>query len=144
MIFVAFMLAKEFLKNYNAGMEKKEILIYSNKLRMYCSKDTCYPKMRENWKEDDPFFGHSAIIAVCIYDKFGGNICKGSVNGTREAYYWNEIEGEKIDVTGLLFKKDIKIEFSNYKTRKEILKNNKNFKERYLKFVDKLKRDYVI
>ena len=124
-------------------MEMKDVLIYANKLKKYCSKETCYPKQCDFWSEENPFLGHSAIIELCIHSRFGGKICRGEVDGSKESHYWNEIDEEMVDVTKVQFGDGVEIKFANYKIKKEMLKN-KNFKERYLKFTDKLKKDFVV
>jgi hypothetical protein len=124
-------------------MEKKDVLIYVAKLRSYCSKETCYPRDKEYWVQENPFFGHSAIIAICVYERFGGKICRGIINGSKECHYYNEIDDEIYDLTKEQYGKDVEIIFENYKIKKEMLKN-KNFKERHAKFVDKLRQDFVV
>ena len=124
-------------------MEKKDVLIYVAKIKKYCSKETCYPKDCDRWSDQNPFLGHGAIIALCIHDRFGGKICRGTINGSKESHYWNEINDEIFDLTREQYGKDVNIEFVNYKIKKEMLKN-KNFKERYKKFTDKLRMDFVV
>lgn len=74
--------------------------------------------------------GHCAIIALCIYEKFGGKICRGAVKGSNESHYWNEIDGETYDLTKEQFTDGEEILFLSYKVKKDMLKN-KNFKERF-------------
>ena len=42
---------------------------------IYCV-DTCYPKCRDNWNEDNPTLGHCAIVSLIINDYLGGKIYK--------------------------------------------------------------------
>ena len=74
------------------------------------SKDICYPKVQDNWSEDNKCFGMCAITSLIIQDYFGGDICKIFVNGI--SHYFNLIDEEIIDLTASQFDKEI--DYSNY------------------------------
>lgn len=51
------------------------------KLLIDCySKDLCYPKIRDNWNENNKCYGMCTISSLIINDYFGGDICKIKVD----------------------------------------------------------------
>lgn len=69
------------------------------------SKDLCYPKIQDNWNEDNKYFGMCAITSLIVNDYFNGEICKIYVDGI--SHYFNLIENEIIDLTSSQFSHDI-------------------------------------
>lgn len=69
------------------------------------SKDLCYPKIQDNWNEDNKYFGMCAITSLIVNDYFNGEICKIYVDGI--SHYFNWIENEIIDLTSSQFSHDI-------------------------------------
>lgn len=65
------------------------------------SKDLCYPKVQDNWSENNKCFGMCAITSLIINDYFGGDICKIHVNGI--SHYFNLVEEKIIDLTSNQF-----------------------------------------
>ncbi|MCI8794207.1 MAG: hypothetical protein HFI73_02400 [Bacilli bacterium] len=81
------------------------------------SKDLCYPKVQDNWTENNKCFGMCAITSLIINDYFGGNICKIYVDGI--GHYFNKIEDNIVDLTSNQFNHDI-----NYKDYQIINREN--------------------
>ena len=111
----------------------KHVYDYVENLKPFCSPKTCLPSLSQEWTEDNPFYGHCAIITLSVYEKFGGKICRGLIAGTNISHYWNEIDEKQIDFTKTQFSQPVKIIFTNYKTKDEMLTNH-NFKTRYAYF----------
>ncbi len=74
------------------------------------SKDLCYPKVQNEWNDDNKCFGMCAITSLIINDYFGGDICKIYVDGI--SHYFNLIEDKIIDLTSSQFNCDI--DYKNY------------------------------
>lgn len=74
------------------------------------SKDLCYPKVQNEWNDNNKCFGMCAITSLIINNYFGGNICKIYVEGI--SHYYNLIEDKIIDLTSSQFNCDI--DYKNY------------------------------
>ena len=110
------------------------IEISKTTLRECYSKDLCYPKVQDEWNENNKCFGMCAITSLIVNDYFGGDICKIHVEGI--SHYYNLIENEIIDLTSSQFK--CTIDYKDY----EIIERDKiltdNTKERYQILKEKL------
>lgn len=51
------------------------------------SKDLYYPKVQDNWNENNKCIGKCAITSLIINDYFDGDICKLHVDGI--SHYFN-------------------------------------------------------
>lgn len=89
------------------------------KLYQCYSKELCYPKIRDNWNENNKYFGMCAITSLIVNDYFGGEICKIYVD--KISHYFNLIDNEIIDLTVKQFEN--KVDYSNYEIvkREDIL-----------------------
>ena len=103
------------------------IEILKTSLRECYSKDLCYPKVQDEWNENNKCFGMCVITSLIVNDYFGGDICKIHVEGI--SHYYNLIENEIIDLTSSQFK--CEVDYKDYETieRDKILTDNT--KERY-------------
>ena len=95
------------------------------------SKDLCYPKVQNNWNDNNKCFGMCAITSLIINDYFGGDICKIHVDGI--SHYFNLIEDNLIDLTSCQFNCDI--DYKNYQIveRKNILTDDTKHRYNVLK-----------
>lgn len=110
------------------------IEILKTALRECYSKDLCYPKVQDEWNENNKCFGMCAITSLIVNDYFGGDICKIHVEGI--SHYYNLIENEIIDLTSSQFK--CEVDYKDYETieRDKILTDNT--KERYQMLKERL------
>lgn len=69
------------------------------------SKDLCYPKVQDDWNENNKCFGMCAITSLIIKDYFGGDICKIHVDEI--SHYFNLIDDKIIDLTSSQFNHEI-------------------------------------
>lgn len=73
-----------------------------------CSRETSSDPA--NWTEDNPLYGHCAIVAIIINGIFGGKILRASllkVKGYEKmsSHYWNRLpNGVEVDLTSGQFK----------------------------------------
>ncbi len=93
-----------------------------------------YPKVQDEWNENNKCFGMCAITSLIVNDYFGGDICKIHVEGI--SHYYNLIENEIIDLTSSQFK--CEVDYKDYETieRDKILTDNT--KERYQMLKERL------
>ena len=84
------------MKNVNLYLEIKE---YTQKLKSACSAETCYPLNRDQWNNDNPLYGHCALIVAGIYYKFGGEVMRGVIKENGISHYWNRINNVDYDMT---------------------------------------------
>lgn len=94
-------------------------------------KDLCYPKVQDNWNDNNKCFGMCAITSLIINDYFGGVICKIHVDGI--SHYFNLIEDRIIDLTSSQFNCDI--DYKNYQIadREKILTDDTKHRYNVLK-----------
>ncbi len=79
-------------------------------LSLACSPDTCYPKAVDGWAEENPLWGHCAVVAEVVRRHLGGQIVSANLvteDGGKYRHYWNKIEGEDQDLTISQFKSKI-------------------------------------
>ena len=111
---------------------------FLNKVRKILSKETSYDP--DSWTEDNPFYGHCAVIALLAQDYFGGEILKASLENTffstMNSHYWNLILSEEKDFTEEQFKGNKPKLIGEIRERKIVLKN-KNTLQRYLLLRDR-------
>lgn len=99
---------------FNLTIEELKDLLYE------CySKDLCYFKLKEQWKENNKSLGMCAITALIVNDYFYGKICKIYVNDI--SHYFNYVDNKIIDLTSSQFKCDINYDNYEVVARKDIL-----------------------
>ncbi len=83
------------------------------------SKELCYPKVQDNWSDNNKYFGMCAITSLIINDYFGGDICKIYVDGI--SHYFNLVEDKIIDLTSSQFNHEIDYKDYQIIDRRKIL-----------------------
>ena len=73
-----------------------------------CSAETSSdPK---NWIPDNPLYGHCAVVALLVYEEFGGQFMRASLERVKgyeqmSSHYWNLLpDGTEVDLTASQFK----------------------------------------
>lgn len=91
--------------------------------------DTCYPKSKDLWDEENKCLGQCAVTALIVNDFLGGEIRKCIVG--KISHYYNFIDGKIVDLTKEQFKQEV-INYEKYtvKNRNQIFCNN-DVKRRY-------------
>jgi len=120
------------LKNVIKREEILKIEHYLKKIYDICSKETCFPKVANQWNENNKFWGHCAIISLLLQDKYGGEIYKAENMIENITHYYNIINGKKIDATSSQYKQPI-IFINDQKVNREKILENENTKTRYEK-----------
>jgi len=82
------------------------------------SRETSYPRTKDQWSKANPSFGQCAVTSLIINDLYGGKI----VYNKDYHHYWNVLDnGAVIDLTKDQFGKDIVIKSQGETTREYIL-----------------------
>ena len=103
------MSAYGFYNSENAPEEVKKLYLA---LRRAWRADTCAPRMRKDWREDDPSLGQCSVTAFLAQDILGGKVY-GVPLGDGNFHCFNVIDSEVFDFTSEQFKKqmDYTLEF---------------------------------
>lgn len=86
----------------------KDSILYNayEVLRKCWKADTCAPRMRKDWNEDDITLGQCSITSFLIQDEYGGEVY-GVPLGDGNFHCFNLIDGQAYDITSAQFKKDL-------------------------------------
>ena len=95
------------------------------------SKELCYPKVRNNWNENNKYFGMCAITSLIVNDYFGGYICKIHVDGI--SHYFNLVDGKIIDLTANQFNHEVNHKDYQIVDRGKILSDDTKYRYNLLK-----------
>jgi len=106
----------------------------SKKLYLCYSKELCYPKVRDNWNDNNRYFGMCAITSLIVNDYFGGKIGKIYVNGI--SHYFNLINNNIIDLTAKQFENEIN--YNDYEIINRNIIMTEDTKKRYNMLKSKL------
>lgn len=104
------------------------------------SATTAYHADRKKWSPDNKAIGQCTVTAMIVYDYFGGKIVRGYSEKYKLYHYWNEINGEKIDLTSSQFfpdRNDISFSKIVYKDKRSLLRI-KDVKDRYIILKEKV------
>ena len=63
------------------------------------AKETAYRTDQKDWSLEKKETGQCTITAMIVFDYFGGTIKRGTSKKHNILHYWNEIDGNKIDLT---------------------------------------------
>ena len=98
------------------------------KILLECySKDLCYPKVQDDWDDNNKCFGMCAITSLIINDYFSGDICKIYVDEI--SHYFNLIDNKIIDLTSSQFNHEV-----NYKDYTKINSMKDKLLEKFTPF----------
>lgn len=104
------------------------------------SKDTCYPKLRDEWNLDNNTLGHCAIAALILNDFLGGKIMRCECESG--SHYYNLINDKIIDITVYQFDSLPNYKMSEERTR-EYLLSNEDTKNRYKLLLERVKENFL-
>ena len=75
---------------------------YYDLLKTLWCADTCAPRMRDRWSEENPMLGQCSITAFLMQDIFGGEV-RGVALGDGNYHCFNVVEGIAFDLTSEQF-----------------------------------------
>ena len=123
---VSMILRAYYKRTHTRSMLELKHFLYSS-----YQKDTAYNSCADEWSSSNPARGHCAIVAMLVYEYFGGDIYKGYNSLREEWHYWNVIDGVTYDFTREQYKED-NISFQNiHPTTFEALSKNSDTRKRY-------------
>ena len=102
--------------------------LYRMLRRVWC-RETCAPRLRGDWSEENPTLGQCSITAFLVQELFGGTVY-GVPLPDGNFHCWNEIGAYRFDLTSEQFGAE-KLNYEN---------NPVQFKERHLADADKRSR----
>lgn len=68
-------------------------------------RDTCAPRMRERWSQDNRTLGQCSVTAFLAQDIFGGEVY-GLITGSGDLHCYNVVNGVVFDLTSEQFGED--------------------------------------
>lgn len=75
--------------------------LYDALLHVWCA-DTCAPRMRQDWRPDNPTLGQCSVTAFLAQDIFGGRVY-GVPLPDGNFHCFNQVDGCVFDLTGEQF-----------------------------------------
>lgn len=115
---------------------KNPRVLYEMLLKIWCA-DTCAPRMRANWKPENPTYGQCSITAFLVQDIFGGEVY-GILRQGGNFHCYNVIGNCIFDLTSEQFG-DEKLDYANNPQQsREIHFSKEEKKLRYEKLKEEL------
>jgi hypothetical protein len=103
------------------------------------SSETTDPESKENWSDENIALGQCAVTSVLIYDLFGGRMIYDKAN----FHNWNEFpDGSQHDFTRMQFTNERIFSIYKYKTKDDILYDERGIKTNIEERYKKLKGDF--
>ncbi len=127
-------------QNANVSPANKEYELISNPKVLYdilseiWCKETCAPRMREDWSRDNMTLGQCSITAFLVQDIFGGKVY-GIPREDGNFHCYNDVDGCIFDLTSEQFKDEVLIYENNPEQLREVhfVKEEKHERYKYLK-----------
>ena len=123
----------------DASQELKEV--YGILLKVW-TKETCAPRMRQEWDQNHPSYGQCSVTAYLIQDLFGGEVRSIKLeDGSNHCF--NIIDEKLFDLTSPQFNTNLSYDNSEIRTKEELLQNEEKtarylfLKERVLELKEK-------
>lgn len=118
-------------------MLKKELIKI---IEMSWTKETCYPKLQNEWTEKNKSLGQSAITALIVNMFLGGKIMR--CNSELGNHYYNLVNNELLDLTCAQFKSPPFYNASEERSIEYILSND-DTKNRYKILLENVKENFI-
>ncbi len=96
--------------------------LYDCLLYVWCS-DTCVPRLRASWKEENKTLGQCSITSFLVQDIFGGEV-RGILRPGGNYHCFNEVNGVVFDLTSEQFGEE-KLDYDVY----EVQSREKHFSD---------------
>ncbi|MBP5279853.1 MAG: hypothetical protein J6Z03_05155 [Erysipelotrichaceae bacterium] len=126
------------IKETDEGFEDTLLYRAYLDLRKCWKADTCAPRMRDDWSEDDVTLGQCSITSFLIQDEYGGEVY-GVELGDGNYHCFNLINGIAYDITSGQFKNDLHYDLDHPQSR-EVHFSKKEKYERYLLLKERYER----
>lgn len=90
-------------------------------LRASWAADTCSPDDQDEWRPDNPAWGHCDISSLLVHDLLGGDLMVGEVHleGEQHGFHWWNVlpSGIQLDVTAEQFLRGQRVTAARVVTR---------------------------
>lgn len=116
---------------------KQKIVRFTDEIYDLCSAETCFHKVKDEWTENNKFFGHCAVVSLLIQDKFGGDIYRVDIPEKQVSHYFNKIGNEEIDVTKIQYAGEKITPENKRKVSRQTILNIQQTADRYEKLKEK-------
>ena len=101
--------------------------------------DTCAPRMRKDWSEDNKTLGQCSITSFLVQDLFGGKVY-GVPLGDGNYHCYNLIDDKIFDLTSEQFKGKLPYDLLHEQFREDHFTKQEKY-ERYLLLKDRLEKN---
>ena len=118
--------------------------VYDRLKKIWC-RETCAPRLRDKWSEDNPTCGQCSITAFLIEDLFGGEVY-GVPLADGNFHCFNVIEGKVFDLTSEQFDETLDYTKCPEQSREvHFAKEEKKKRYEYLKktLIDSLGSEFI-
>ena len=109
--------------------------LYEKLLNCWC-KDTCAPRMRDNWSINNKTCGQCSITAFLAQDIFGGNVY-GVLTENNNTHCFNVVDNQMFDLTSEQFSYSLDYSKGTIQDRNIHFSKQEKY-ERYLYLKNKL------
>lgn len=104
--------------------------------------DTCAPRMRDGWSEENPTKGQCSITAFLAQDLFGGRVL-GVPLGDGNYHCFNVVDGRAFDLTSEQFSRELSYEDCPEQRREDHFDREEK-RRRYLLLRGRFLREYAV
>lgn len=130
------------MKNFHQRSDlisQETINIIEKALEIAWSKETADPDSLDKWTENNKALGQCAITSVLVHDLFGGRMIYDKAN----FHIWNEFpDGSQHDFSRSQFKDDRNFSVYKYKTREDILYDERGQRSNIIGRYNRLKQAF--
>lgn len=109
-------------------------------IRLSWTKETCFPKLENDWNKDNPSIGQCAITALIVNDFMAGKIMRCMCGNI--SHYYNIINEAIVDLTFEQFKGNIPDYVNGEERTRDYILSNNDTKERYLLLLKNVKINF--
>lgn len=120
----------------NRGKLKNPCDLYDLLKKIWCA-ETCAPRMRSNWVQDNPTYGQCSITSFLVQDIFGGKVF-GILREGGNYHCYNVVENCIFDLTSEQFGQEKLCYDDNPEQFREVHFSKQEKYERYVKLKDRL------
>lgn len=108
---------------------KNPLDLYDALSKIWC-KETCAPKLRDKWSDDNKTLGQCSITAFLVQDIFGGKVY-GILRDGGNYHCYNDVDGHVFDLTSEQFGDEVLSYENNPEQFREVHFSKEEKKARY-------------
>lgn len=108
---------------------KNPLDLYDALSKIWC-KETCAPRLRDKWSDDNKTLGQCSITAFLVQDIFGGKVY-GILRDGGNYHCYNDVDGHVFDLTSEQFGDEVLSYENNPEQFREVHFSKEEKKARY-------------